>query len=568
MIKRLLARPYALALIAICLLSLGLRLWRLDFGQELPYLAHTDEPTQYNPAVRMIQTGDLNPHFFNYPSLTIYLHALVLYAGFWVGRLLGLFDSLAGLQPIRTVEMAVGVVGTPALLLLGRATTAIVGTLTVGLVYAMTRALARARWVPVWAALLLALSMPHIRLSHYMTVDVIATFFAAVAVMGCTLALARRERRWLWLGAVCGGLATASKYNYAVLALPVGLACLLSAPADLEKQFKRLMLAGLLFGLAFVVTSPYVLLDFETAYEKGILQEIEHYRGGHLGVTGSSFVWYADYLWRANPFYLLLGLPGLVLAWRRVRAAVPLVTTVILYYLIIGMQAVHFDRNVLPVLVLLIPAAAVTVDVLAGLAAAGWPRQTAGPAPESDNPGVLERVRPNRVHLWPVGVLMFVVPLLPSLWALPPLLQPPAPSGKAMAQAWFDQALQTPAGVRYLGGRRLKVAAESYTVYLDPKRYDVDYYSTITEVEMGLVGLQVLDYDIVILGSGMFARFYEYPEVYTAQVQMYDAFWKLPDYLSFESGYDPLEFREGGGQVVVFFLSEQAKTFYQDLSGG
>ncbi|MFN2286438.1 MAG: glycosyl transferase family 39, partial [Anaerolineae bacterium] len=60
-------------MVAILAVALFLRLWRLDFGMELPYLAHTDEPTQYNPAINILKTGDLNPHFFNYPSLTIYL---------------------------------------------------------------------------------------------------------------------------------------------------------------------------------------------------------------------------------------------------------------------------------------------------------------------------------------------------------------------------------------------------------------------------------------------------------------------------------------------------------------
>ena len=127
------SKRHQITLLLIVLLALLLRLWRLDFGQELPYLAHTDEPTQYNPAIRIIKTGDLNPHFFNYPSLTIYIDTVVLYLGFLVGRLLGAFESVADLQPIRTVQMAVGVVGNPGLLLLGRATTALIGTLTMHL---------------------------------------------------------------------------------------------------------------------------------------------------------------------------------------------------------------------------------------------------------------------------------------------------------------------------------------------------------------------------------------------------------------------------------------------------
>ncbi len=355
---------------------------------ELPYLAHTDEPTQYNPAINIITKGDFNPHFFNYPSLTIYIDALVMYVGFGVGKVLGVFESLADLQPIRTLHMSVGLVGTPQMLLLGRATSAVMGTLTVALVFMLARELAQKAWVPVFSALLLTISRAHVQFSHYMTVDVMATFFAIACVLMCTLALTRHERRYVWWAAVCGGLATSSKYNYAVLSVPVGLTCLLYPSYWLEKV-RRVLLSGGLFVLAFVVTSPYVLLDFGTA-SRAIVHEMRHYATGHLGVSGSSFLWYVDYLRELNGFYLLFGVPGLIVfLWRDVRAVraacagvgptfnrafrfrrwswwvshvlncgawrgVPLVSFTLIYMALISKQAVHFDRNILPVLVMLV----------------------------------------------------------------------------------------------------------------------------------------------------------------------------------------------------------------------
>lgn len=545
MVKRLRSAKHAMVwqqvtlLGILLLLGLLLRLWRLDFGQELPYLAHTDEPTQVNPAIRMIQTGDLNPHFFNYPSLTIYLDAAAMYAGFWIGRLLGVFESMDDLQPIRTVAMAVGVVGTPAMLLLGRAVSAGTGTLTVGLVYVLARRFAKQWWTPLFASLLLAISTAHVRFSHYMTVDVIATFFAVACVTACTIALSRGDRRYLWLGALCGGLAASSKYNYAVLCVPVGLTCLLDPSAAPGHRVIQGLVSALLFGLAFVITSPFVLLDLEHA-SRGILREIKHYASGHLGVTGNSFVWYLVYLWQVNPFYLLLGVPGLVaMAWRRTRVAVPAIVSVAIMYGLIGRQAVHFDRNALPVMVLSIVGVGAAVDAIAGwlsCKARAW--------------GM------HRVASSLAVVVLVLVAMLPSLWMLPALLQPARPNGKAQAQAWFDQAAETPSVAPHL--RKAKIAAEAYTVYLDPEIMDVRYESTITNVEYGLLGLKALDYDVVILGSGMFQRFYDHPEVYASEVRVYDAFWeRVPNQLAFESAYDPLEFRDGGGQVYVFFLTER-----------
>mgnify|MGYP000694252291 CR=1 FL=1 len=534
--------PKRTLFILMLALALFLRLWRLDFGMELPYLAHTDEPTQYNPAINILRTGDLNPHFFNYPSLTIYLNAAVFYVGYGVGRLTGAFASLADLQPIHTLQMSVGVVGTPSMLLVGRAVTAVLGTATVGLLFVLVRRFTQRTWGGLLAALLLSISLPHVQLSHYMTVDVIATAFVVATLAACAEALTcddgAHAQRWLWGAAVCGGLATSCKYNYAVLSVSVGLTGLLLAGSWWEKV-RRVALSGMLFCAAFALTSPFVLLDAGVAFP-AIQREMRHYATGHLGVTGSSFLWYVGYLWRSNPFYLLLGVPGLGLAlWRAKRVAAPVVAFVLVYFALIGGQAVHFDRNVLPVLVLLIAGVGITADVLADVLTA-WHKLSIPPSL------VLSSL-----------ILSSLIPLLPSLATLPPLLQSPKPSGRAQAQSWFDQRLATPEGCRALGA--LKIVAESYTVYIDPACAGVEYIATITTLSTDLAYFQRRGYDVVIAGSGMFNRFYETPDVYAKEVRLYDQFFAGVPYLAFENAYDPLEFRENGARVYVFLLSERGQ---------
>lgn len=46
-------------------------------GRGLPYLHHWDEPEIAFNALNIIRTGDFNPYFFNYGSLTIYLNVVV-----------------------------------------------------------------------------------------------------------------------------------------------------------------------------------------------------------------------------------------------------------------------------------------------------------------------------------------------------------------------------------------------------------------------------------------------------------------------------------------------------------
>ena len=78
----------ALALAAAALL----RFWTLGHG--VPYMLGVDEPDVMDRAVRMVQTGDFNPHFFDYPSLYMYVQAVVVVARFLLGAVRGEWSSL------------------------------------------------------------------------------------------------------------------------------------------------------------------------------------------------------------------------------------------------------------------------------------------------------------------------------------------------------------------------------------------------------------------------------------------------------------------------------------------
>src|SRR6266699_1655815 len=75
--------PWLAGAIAVTVLGLGLRLTGIWYG--LPDHFHWDEPTIMNRVIRM-GGGDLDPHFFYYPTLLMY--ALLVANGllFAVGR--------------------------------------------------------------------------------------------------------------------------------------------------------------------------------------------------------------------------------------------------------------------------------------------------------------------------------------------------------------------------------------------------------------------------------------------------------------------------------------------------
>src|SRR5262245_66400083 len=66
----------AIPLAGILLLGAALRFQALDFGLAYPH-ARPDEETAVGHAVAIL-AGDPNPHFFNWPSLTLYAFAAAL----------------------------------------------------------------------------------------------------------------------------------------------------------------------------------------------------------------------------------------------------------------------------------------------------------------------------------------------------------------------------------------------------------------------------------------------------------------------------------------------------------
>src|SRR3954470_15162711 len=79
-------------LIVILVVAAAARLWYLTAG--VPHAVGIDEPQVVNRAIRILQTGDWNPHVFDYPTLVIYFHAAVSILRFLWGALNGEWASL------------------------------------------------------------------------------------------------------------------------------------------------------------------------------------------------------------------------------------------------------------------------------------------------------------------------------------------------------------------------------------------------------------------------------------------------------------------------------------------
>lgn len=286
-----------------------------------------------------IAGGDLNPHFFNYPSLHLYLLAGLygsLFAGGWlVGAFAGAADFLHWYLDDPS-----------GLLLAGRALTALFGVATVAATWDLARTLG-GRPAATPAALFLTVALLHVRDSHFLTVDVAATFWATAALAALARHIASGERRWLYAGAALLGLGVSTKYNIALFG-PGLLAAIHWAPGGDRRG--RLLRALGLSGAAFLAGSPFLVLDAPSVM-RDILFEWHHFGRGHAGVdVGPGWWHHLSFTLRHGlglPV-LLAAIAGLVLAARQRGPASMAAVALASYFVVAGSGSSLFVRYALP----------------------------------------------------------------------------------------------------------------------------------------------------------------------------------------------------------------------------
>jgi 4-amino-4-deoxy-L-arabinose transferase-like glycosyltransferase len=347
----------------IACLALGMRIWGLGF--DLPILYHRDEARYVTIPLQIIKTGDYNPHFFNYPTLFFYLLATVYVVYFLFMASRGQVGNLDGLVlPDQVLQNVVGKATMPSQFLVGRGVVALTGTLTVLLVYWLTRK-EFGRRAALIAALWLCFSPTHIRNSHFIAPDVTMTLLAMASFAFSYLVFCEGRTRDYVLAGLLAGLAVSTKYNAYAILVP------LVAAHILRESGEPLLDANILLGFlgcaaGFLVGTPYALRDLPT-FLNGVAFEMRHYATqGDPGTEGqNALVWYARYLIRtegAIPF--LAGAEVLRSRVARSRRTLLFLSFPVSYMLLVSLYVVKNDRMVLAVIPFLCIFGAVLLDRL------------------------------------------------------------------------------------------------------------------------------------------------------------------------------------------------------------
>ena len=349
----------SLVLLLVC--AAALRVWGIGYG--LPHtLTRPDEEAVLGVALRIFGRN-LNPGFFDWPSLFIYAVAAAYVVYFNVGRVVGWFGREASF-------IAAGTSHPAPLFLIARGVSAAAGTATVATVYRVGVQLFD-RTTALVAAAFLVVAALHARESHFGLTDISATWLLMTSFLYTVTYSHRHVRRHALIAAFFAGLAASTKYNAMVVMLPLLWAVARQAEAAREANRLRLSVMCLFIALAaFVVGTPYAVLDpvpFLTA-----LREVSaHLRRGHMALAG--------YAWRIHltsslryglglPM-LLAGIGGMALFLSRHRRdGVLFLLCPLTYFALIGAGQSAFARYILPTIPFLCLAAAYLVVDIARVA--------------------------------------------------------------------------------------------------------------------------------------------------------------------------------------------------------
>jgi 4-amino-4-deoxy-L-arabinose transferase-like glycosyltransferase len=345
-------RTSSMGLAVVLTAAALLRYWSLGHG--IPYAVSADEPEIVERALDMMRNGTLNPHFFDYGQLHIYIQLLVSIARFITGAVTGAWDSLAQ-------------VTSASFYLWGRAVTAAFGVATVLLVFRIGM-----RWGSrhaLLAAALMAVMPLHVRYSHYVLTDTPLTYFVALTML---LALTAHERPALKAFATAGaaaGLAAAVNYSGG-LALVMPLVACWMTPGARPSRLRCTLATISAAGVAFVIAAPYTVLDLPGFLNRFASLTAEYRSGGGLPER-------ADLLYLKH-LRLQFAWPGMLLVaggvamglWRAVRGPgrVPWAVALsfpLVYFFTIAQQRIVLVRYLLPLVPMLciISAAAVISGV-------------------------------------------------------------------------------------------------------------------------------------------------------------------------------------------------------------
>lgn len=324
--------PVRATLAIVLALSLLARLVGIRHG--LPHAYNADEELHYVPQATRAADGDWYSGYFENPSGFTDLVAVLYRVVFW-GR-----DVSSMLVDDPTTVFTVA-----------RLVSALLGTATVAAVYVAGRGFFDRR-TGVWAAALVGFAYLPVFYSHQAINDVPTLLPLTFALVACLAVHERGSWTDVLLAGGLVGVAAATKYLAAPMALLIALALLLRVLDGRTRPGAatvRLVAAAVACVACLLALNPFIAVELDKFWANFTGQSAQA-ATTKLGQTGSAWLGYpVTLLWGFGVVPLLLAGLGIVLAWRRNRArTLLLVAFPVVLYVAMAMQGRYFGRWMLP----------------------------------------------------------------------------------------------------------------------------------------------------------------------------------------------------------------------------
>lgn len=252
--------------------ALTIRLLGIDFG--LPYVFYPDETVIVNHAIAF-STGDLNPHYFIYPSLYMYVMFVIYGLTYVVGWLTGIFASTADFAQLFFNDVTL-------FYLPGRLISALCGVASVAMVYFLGRRAYNVR-VGLISASFLAFSVLHVEHSHFLKTHVPAGLLVIIGLYMAVSIYNGKDnlRRYIFCGAIAG-LAASTIYHAGFVLVSMVVAYMLRRHDSLtdDDKMPKIIIMVIACFVVFVLGTPFALLDWSSFIRDLTASGAASFKGG------------------------------------------------------------------------------------------------------------------------------------------------------------------------------------------------------------------------------------------------------------------------------------------------
>lgn len=329
-------------LLCLCvIMGLALNLWGVNFG--LPFFRHPDESHYLPRALRILYTSDPNPNYFYNPPLLTYLYSIVLSLYYFLGKLVGWFDSMKDFETLYLSNPT-------SFFLIARATNALLSTGICLLLYRIGKNMFN-KITGVIASILVCSVFLIVKDSHYAVNDITGTFFLILSFNYIIDVYRKGRRKDYVLSGLFAGIAVATKYNMGIVIFPLVLAHIFfNRKIVINKKFMWTVFSCF---IGFILFCPWIILDYRKFLTDFVNQSM---MSTDIWFGGSTLPAYGQYIftliWGYGFLPFCFSVMGSIHLWREkeIQKLLLIACFPLSYYLLLGGMKLFYIRFAIPII--------------------------------------------------------------------------------------------------------------------------------------------------------------------------------------------------------------------------